>query len=677
MKGKYSAKRKSGKGLIAAICAAVVLILALAAVFLLPKQDSEVPLPSVLPGILQSPETTAAETEAPAQTGEPGATVPADGNPEDITCKGSYTVSGTTADVVASAGGAQLTNKLLQPFYWAEVAAYRQAAREPAPDFDKPLDTQECPISDTAVTWQQYFLQEALNTWHSAQALVAQSAEERPVTEEVFQQNEELHEKYLPKDVPAIEIMYGYDTDYDINKWHQLYLDSLPTVLNALAEENGFADSAALAAAIGTDAEALAAYADLYNRGYMFFTELSYDVAVTEDEVNAFRTENGFTNTEKQIDVRHLLVLPNPDHGDRSAEKCLTEAQNMLNKWKLRDASESTFAALANKESADTGTAVNGGLYSGIRKGQLTEALDAWCFDDARQAGDTTVIQTELGCHILYFCGSREIGWVEAETALLEQKAGEQIAAAKEKYPMEVNYSAIGLGSVEAIPAFTPSDILYPDIAHERYTQVPVYLQQDYRNAPYGDYWVSGHGCGITALAMLATYMADKPLTPAVLAAMYGEYCHYKGTDTTLFIDSPPQHDFYFDRLAFNWSDVQEALENGRQVIVLQFAGYFTTTGHFLVLENIREDGLITVRDSNIYNYTRLADHKIDGFKSSDIIPQGVQYWIYQEKILSIPGCGRCGGEGTTSDTLLNGDFCCEKCVTALTRRNAWLNFQG
>lgn len=674
MKGKFSSKKQSSKGLIALICAAAAAAVMLA-VFLLPKLGGEEPHAGSFPDVSQTTAPNADETQGQEIPGEPDATVPADGNPKDITCKGSYTVSDVTEDTVAAVGDVKLTNSQLQVFYWMEVAAYRQSEVTPAPDFDKPLDTQECPIDGTAVTWQQYFLQEALNTWHSAQALIAQSAEERPVTEEVFQQNEELHEKYLPKDVPVIDIMYGYDTDYDVNKWHQIYLDSLPAVLDALAAEKGFADAAALAKAMGTTEDALSTYADLYNRGYMFFTELSYDVAVTEEEVNAFRAENGFTNTEKQIDVRHLLVLPNPENGERSAEKCLTEAQNMLNKWRNSEPDESTFAALANKNSADTGTAINGGLYSDIRKGQLMDELDAWCFDEARQAGDTTVIQTELGCHLLYFCGSQEIGYAEAEAALLIQKNGEQIAAAREAYPMEVTYSAITLGTAETVPDVTPSDLLYPDVAHERYTQVPVYLQQDYRNAPYGNYWVSGHGCGITALAMLATYMADKPLTPAVLAAMYGEYCHYKGTDTTLFIDSPPQHDFYFDRLAFNWPDVQEALENGRQVIVLQLAGYFTTTGHFLVLENIREDGLITVRDSNIYNYTRLSDHKIDGFKASDIIPQGIQYWIYQEKILSIPGCGRCGEEGTTSESLLNEDFRCEKCVTALTRRDAYLKF--
>ena len=88
-----------------------------------------------------------AEAAAPstAQTTQPTvpATVPPDGNPGDVTCKGSYTADSVDASAVAATlGNEQLTNGQLQVYYWMEVASYRQAAKEIAPDFDKPLDTQ-------------------------------------------------------------------------------------------------------------------------------------------------------------------------------------------------------------------------------------------------------------------------------------------------------------------------------------------------------------------------------------------------------------------------------------------------------------------------------------------------------------------------------------------------------
>ena len=69
-------------------------------------------------------EDAAVETVATEAVVE--ATIPADGNPEDVTCKGSYSVSDeeikATADtVVATIGEHTLTNSQLQVYYWMEV----------------------------------------------------------------------------------------------------------------------------------------------------------------------------------------------------------------------------------------------------------------------------------------------------------------------------------------------------------------------------------------------------------------------------------------------------------------------------------------------------------------------------------------------------------------------------
>ena len=123
-------------------------------------------------------ETTVPSTAETTQPTVP-ATVPRDGNPGDVTCKGSYTADSVDASaVVATLGDEKLTNGQLQVYYWMEVASYRQAAQETAPDFDKPLDTQPCEIDDSVANWQQYFLKRALLSWHSAQALSLQSVDE-------------------------------------------------------------------------------------------------------------------------------------------------------------------------------------------------------------------------------------------------------------------------------------------------------------------------------------------------------------------------------------------------------------------------------------------------------------------------------------------------------------------
>ena len=180
------------------------------------------------------------ETTAPsaAETTQPTVptTMPQDGNPGDVTCKGSYTADSVNASaVVATVGNEQLTNGQLQVYYWMEVASYRQAAHETAPDFDKPLDTQPCEIDASVASWQQYFLKRALNSWHSALALSLQSVDEGIPTEEAYQPNMKNHEIYM-SGKPATAYLYGYNKNYRLNTLHEQYLEDIPQALAALAD---------------------------------------------------------------------------------------------------------------------------------------------------------------------------------------------------------------------------------------------------------------------------------------------------------------------------------------------------------------------------------------------------------------------------------------------------------
>lgn len=98
-------------------------------------------------------------------------TVPADGDPNNVTCKGSYTGDNQSAGdtVVATLGEKQLTNAQLQVYYNMVIADY---SGENGPDMGQGLDTQLCPGGGHAITWQQYFLDEAISDWYTRQLLV-------------------------------------------------------------------------------------------------------------------------------------------------------------------------------------------------------------------------------------------------------------------------------------------------------------------------------------------------------------------------------------------------------------------------------------------------------------------------------------------------------------------------
>lgn len=149
---------------------------------------------------------------------------------------------------------------------------------------------------------------------------------------------------------------------------------------------------------------------------------LSSDRAV--GDVGVVESDSGYTviymaelphkNTVKPVDVRHILIQFDTETDDEGNTVELTDEQKQTYYDKaeeiyqqfLEDPTEDNFAALANENSDDTGSNTNGGLYEDVQPGQMVDAFDAWIFDPARQPGDSGIIETEIGYHIMYYVGN-------------------------------------------------------------------------------------------------------------------------------------------------------------------------------------------------------------------------------------------------------------------------------
>ena len=117
------------------------------------------------------------------------------------------------------------------------------------------------------------------------------------------------------------------------------------------------------------------------------------------------------------VNVRHILIQPEAtelsedDEGyedDVAAKNAAAEqeAQDILAEWEAGDATEDSFAELANQYSDDPGSNTTGGLYEQVYQGQMVTEFNDWCFDPARQPGDTGIVYSEsTGYHIMYFVG--------------------------------------------------------------------------------------------------------------------------------------------------------------------------------------------------------------------------------------------------------------------------------
>ena len=87
------------------------------------------------------------------------------------------------------------------------------------------------------------------------------------------------------------------------------------------------------------------------------------------------------------------------------------KAEQILDDWKNGDATEDSFAELANTYSDDSGSNTNGGLYEAVKKGQMVTNFNDWIFDASRKPGDTGIVESDYGCHIIYFVGDNKEEW--------------------------------------------------------------------------------------------------------------------------------------------------------------------------------------------------------------------------------------------------------------------------
>lgn len=165
-----------------------------------------------------------------------------------------------------------------------------------------------------------------------------------------------------------------------------------------------------------------------------------------------------FRREDPTVDVRHILFmtetgeLTSEDEGYEAEQEQLkadvkAKADAMLAEWKAGEATEESFAALATANTEDTGSMSTGGLYENVYQGQMVETFNDWCFDTARKSGDTGVVESPYGAHVMYYVGENVPFWqFEVKSDLMNNAYNEWLTA----LPAEstITPSDFGLGFV-------------------------------------------------------------------------------------------------------------------------------------------------------------------------------------------------------------------------------------
>lgn len=162
---------------------------------------------------------------------------------------------------------------------------------------------------------------------------------------------------------------------------------------------------------------------DAFNKWFFDQTRKENDVYADADGKTVYIvTEPALKDTEITKDAGHILIKIDTDTDAAAAE---AKAKEILNKYLAGEKTKEAFEKLANENTEDSGV-----FYESITKGQMVEEFEKWVFDSSRKAGDTGLVKTEYGWHVMYFIGDGLEGWIA--TALSELLADDVAAWDKE-----------------------------------------------------------------------------------------------------------------------------------------------------------------------------------------------------------------------------------------------------
>ena len=420
------------------IAAALVLILTLKPKTVSP--DAEQPGDATISEPADTPDGTQPDDQTPAQddTQTGGET---DGEETEPAGNGvSYTVEADalTEDVlnreIAVCGDDHLTNRELPYYYWQQYYTLMNNYGSYASyfiDTSTPFDQQMCMFDDTR-TWQQYFLQAAITNYENVTAIWQEA---RLAGFQLSQEDQDYLDE-LDGQITVAAASYSYGSADE-------YLQMAYGPAATLTSYHAFVERQITASA--------------------YLQVLVDEKPYTEDDISKYYDDNadsyagnGIEKSDvKMVNVRHILIQPegkNDDgtYTDEAWAEAEKKANDLLTEWQNGEHTEDSFAFMAAENSQDPGSVENGGLYEDIYPGKMVDEFDAWCFDPARQPGDTGIVKTSYGYHIMYFSstGEHAYWYVRAEEDYLNElsvRVLQEVAAKFEVTESEQNAAIVDI----------------------------------------------------------------------------------------------------------------------------------------------------------------------------------------------------------------------------------------
>ena len=243
--------------------------------------------------------------------------------------------------------------------------------------------------------------------------------------------NEEIDKIVASSDF--VSIINTYEKD-DKQEAATTYTESTLTMTGKVSEKM---------ASLGEKAQLWVAGADEGDVGVIYTA--NYETKTFQfDIVRVLEPAENFST----VAVRHILIQPESTEDDASWEEAKEKIDTIYAKWKKKP-TEDYFATLAGEESSDPGSKDNGGLYESVTPGQMVDTFDAWCFDADRKEGDTDIVKTSYGYHLMYFVKNNGAYWkTQVPTDMANDYIEKNVTEKLEAITVE---KALGWGKIKEV----------------------------------------------------------------------------------------------------------------------------------------------------------------------------------------------------------------------------------
>lgn len=169
------------------------------------------------------------------------------------------------------------------------------------------------------------------------------------------------------------------------------------------------------------------------------------------------KTSKASVEEDETYTVRHILVAPESGSNSSSNTSEKTEytdeqwaaakkkADSILAKFNKTDKSEYEFAKLAEQYSTDSASTSSGsndsfgGLYESVTLGQMVPDFEKWSIDDSRKYGDTGIVKSDYGYHIMFFINDCP----EYQSKIIAQIKSDRLSNMIDKAEIKVHENAI------------------------------------------------------------------------------------------------------------------------------------------------------------------------------------------------------------------------------------------